>query len=152
MFMRLLTGIINASNHKKCVLLSNQTCEIQSTPINLHPNEYSQELHYYSFTVKLDKCVGSCSTLNDLSNKVLVSNKTEDLNLSTPNVITGKDEPKILAKGLSCKFKCGFERKNVIQINGGIKINVMSHTYVMYVINVYIFWIVPHVVVKMANI
>ena len=77
--------------------------------------------------------------INDLSNKVLVSNKTEDLNLSTPNVITGKDEPKILAKGLSCKFKCGFERKNVIQINGGIKINVMSHTYVMYVINVYIF-------------
>ena len=49
--------------------LSNQKYEIQPTFINLHPNEYSQESHYYPFTVKLDKCVGSCNTLNDLSNK-----------------------------------------------------------------------------------
>ena len=30
----------------------------------LHPNEHSQELHYYyPFEVKLDGCVGSCNTL-----------------------------------------------------------------------------------------
>ena len=34
--------------------LSNQKCKIQPTLINLHPNEYNQELHYYSFAVKLD--------------------------------------------------------------------------------------------------
>ena len=33
--------------------------EIQPTLIDLHPNEYTQELHYYPFTVKLDRCVGS---------------------------------------------------------------------------------------------
>ena len=55
---------------------------------NLHTNEYSQELHYYPFAGKLDRCVGSCNTLNDLSNKVCVSNKTEDLNLSLFNMIT----------------------------------------------------------------
>ena len=37
--------------------------------INLHPKEYRQELHYYPFVVKLDICVGSCNTLNDLSKK-----------------------------------------------------------------------------------
>ena len=47
--------------------------------MNLHPNEYSQKLHYYPFTVKLDSCVGSCNTLNDFSNKICVPNKTEDL-------------------------------------------------------------------------
>ena len=41
-------------------------------------NEYSQEWHYYSLTVKLDRCVGSCNTLNNLSNKICVVNKTED--------------------------------------------------------------------------
>ena len=61
--------------------LSNQKCEIQATVINLHPNEYNQELHYHPFAVKLDKCAGSCNTLNDLSNKVCVPNKTEDLNI-----------------------------------------------------------------------
>ena len=48
---------------------------------NLHPHEYSQEFHYYLFTLKLDKCVGSCNTLNDLSNNVCIPNKTEDLNI-----------------------------------------------------------------------
>ena len=61
----------------------------QSSLINLHPNEYSQEFHYYPFAVNLDRCVGSCNTLNDLSNKVCVPNKTEDLNLSEFNMITG---------------------------------------------------------------
>ena len=61
----------------------------QPTPINLHTNEYSQELHYYAFAVKLDRCVGDCNTLNDFSNKVCVPNKTEDLNLSVFNMITG---------------------------------------------------------------
>ena len=69
-FIGLLIGLVSASNHTKCVSLSNQKCETQSTLINLHPNEYSQEFHYYRFRVELDKYVGICNTLNDLSNKV----------------------------------------------------------------------------------
>ena len=42
----------------------------QPTLNNLHPNEYSQVLHYHLLTVKLDKCSGACNTLNDLSNRV----------------------------------------------------------------------------------
>ena len=51
---------------------------IQLTLINLQTNKYSQEFHYYSFAVKLDRFFGICNTLNDLSNKVCVPNKTED--------------------------------------------------------------------------
>ena len=97
-FMGLLINIINASNHKKCLLLNNQKCKIQPALINLHPNEYSQEFPYYSFSVKLDRCIGSGNTLNDLSNKVCIPNKTEDLNLSVFNMITGINESKTLAK------------------------------------------------------
>ena len=68
-FIGLLTDLVNGFNHTKCVSLSNQKCMIQPTLINLHPNEYSQEFHYYPFAVKLDRCAGSCNTLNDLSNK-----------------------------------------------------------------------------------
>ena len=64
---------------------------MQPTLINLHPNEYNQELHYYPFAVKLDKRVGSCNTLNDLSNRVCVPNKTEDLNIHIFNMITTKN-------------------------------------------------------------
>ena len=58
------------------MLLSNQKCMIQPTLFNLHRNEYSQDLQYYPFAVKLDRCVRSCNTLNNLSNKVFVPNKT----------------------------------------------------------------------------
>ena len=75
MFVVLLTNIVNASNHTKYVSLSYQKCKIQPTLINLYLNEYSQEFHYYPFAVKLDRCVGSCNSLNDLSNKVSVPNK-----------------------------------------------------------------------------
>ena len=75
-FVGLLTGLVNGSNHTNCVLLSNQKYMTRSNLINLHPNEYSQEFQYYLFAVKLDRCVGSCNTLNDLYNKVCVPNKT----------------------------------------------------------------------------
>ena len=69
----------------------------------------SQEFHYYPFAVKLDRCVGSCNTLNDLSNKVYVPNKTEYLNLSVFKMITGINESKTLRKHIWCKYKCKFD-------------------------------------------
>ena len=97
-FMELLISIVNASNHTKCVLLSSQIRMIQRSLINLHPNEDSQEFHYYPFAVKVDRCVGSCNTLNDLSNNVCAPNKTEELNLSVFNMITEINESKTLTK------------------------------------------------------
>ena len=87
-----------------------------STPtvINLHPIEefhYSQEFHYYPFSVKLDRYFGSCNTLVDLSNKVCIPNKTEDLNLSVFNMITSIKESKALIKHFSYECKCRFNWK-----------------------------------------
>ena len=80
----LLSSIANVSNYTKCV---------------------KQSKMYYS-TYKLDKCVGSCNTLNDLSNKVFIPNEREDLNLSVFNMITGINESKTLTKHISCDCKC----------------------------------------------
>ena len=55
--------------------------------------------------VKLDRCVGSFNTLNDLSNKACVSSETGDLNQSILNIITGIIESEILTKHMSCKCK-----------------------------------------------
>ena len=78
---------------------------IQPTLINLHLNEYSQDVHYYPFSVRLDRCVESC-TLNDLSDKLCVPNKIKDLNLNEFNMVTGINELKTLTKHISCECKC----------------------------------------------
>ena len=87
MFMGSLISIVNVSNYAKYVSLSNQKCMAQPTLTNLHRNGYIQEFHYYPYAVKLDRCIGSCNTLNDLSTKVYVPNKTEDWNIGVFNMI-----------------------------------------------------------------
>ena len=84
------------------------------TLIYLYPNEYNQKFHYYSFSVRLDGCVRSCYTLNNLSNKVCVSNKTEDLNLSVFNIITGINESKK-------------DKQKIYYVN--VKVNLMEKKY-----------------------
>ena len=80
-----------------------------SNIINIHKYLMKKEFHYYPFAVKLDRCVGSCNTLNDLSNKACVPNKIEDLNLSLFNMIAGINEPKTLIKHISRECKCRFD-------------------------------------------
>ena len=139
MFIGLLTSKVNASNNTKCVSLRNQKCMTQPTLISLHPIECSQAFHYYPFAVKLDGCVGSSNTLNDSSNKVRVPNETEDLNLSIFKMITGINESKTLTKHTSCKCKCKFDGRKLIQINGGITLNVnVSVENVMYVKKIFV--------------
>ena len=111
MLMRLLTSIVNAFNHTKCVSLNEQQFMIQPTPINLHPNEYSQRLRYCPFAVNLDRSIESYNTLNDLSNRVCVPNKTEDLNLSAFNMITGINELKTFTKHIPCKCEYNFDSR-----------------------------------------
>ena len=59
--------------------------------------------------VKLDRCVGSFNTLNDLSNTVCILNKTKDLNRSFLNMITVINESKTLTMHISFECKCKFD-------------------------------------------
>ena len=97
-FIALLTGLVNGSNNTKCVSLSNQKCETQPTLFNLH----------------LDRCAGSCNTINDFSNEASVPNKTEDLKLGFFNMITIINESKKLTKHISCNGKRKFDETNIM--------------------------------------
>ena len=105
-FSRSLACIFNTPDHTKFISLNNEQCMTQYTLINLDPNEHIEGLCYYTFAVNLDRCMGSCDTLNNLSNKVCVPNKTEDLNLSVFHMLTGIYESKILIKHISCESTC----------------------------------------------
>ena len=62
-----LRCIINTHDHVKCKYLKNQ----QST--------------YYTLPVILYRCMGSCNTFSDISNRICVQNTIEDLSLSVFN-------------------------------------------------------------------
>ena len=161
MFIVLLTSLVNtcsivtASSHTKCVSLSNQKCTTQPTIINLHLTEYTQGSRYYPFAFDLNRCVGSCITLNDLSNKVRVPKRTEDLNLTVFNMITGINESKTLTKHISCEFKYKFDSRkrnsNQKWNNDKCRCKCKSQKNSMCAKKI-ISGILLHVVVKMVNI
>ena len=89
---------------------------IQTTLINLHHNECTQRLSYYTFALNLDRCVESYNTLNDLPNTVCLPKKTEYLNLHVFNMISGINESKTLTKHISCNWNVNSMVENAIPI------------------------------------
>ena len=64
-------------------------------------------------TVELDRRVGSYNTLTDLSNKVCIPNRAEDLNLNAFNMVTQTNELTALAKHIyKCKYRFDEEKRN----------------------------------------
>ena len=106
--------------------------------------------YHYPFSIKLDRYTGSCSTLNDLSNKVCVSNKTEDLNLGVFNIITGINELKALTKHISCECRCRFDGRKCNWGQWWINVDV-SVKKIMYMKKI-MFGVLLHVITKMENI
>ena len=66
-FSRLLARMVTISDH---LCLSNEPCMTRPTFIDLNPDKYNIGLHYNSFMVNLDRCNGSCNTLDDPSGRI----------------------------------------------------------------------------------
>ena len=77
------------------------------TLINLHPNEYTQELCYYPFAVNL--AVLEVVTLLMICLIEHVFQTQEHLNLNLFKMITGINESKILTTQVSSKRKCKYK-------------------------------------------
>ena len=84
--------------------MNNQPCMVRPTLIDLN----SDELYYYPFIVSMDKYDGSCNTAEDPFCRICAPNKIENVNLKAFNMITGKNESKILAKRIACECRYEF--------------------------------------------
>ena len=112
-FIGLWTGLDNGSNRTKCLFHS----AIWSIWLNLLYILINTVKNFTTVDLRLssiDETHGSGNTPNNLSSKVRVSNKAEDLNLSIFNMIAGIIESKTLTKHTSCNCKWKFDEKNVI--------------------------------------
>ena len=74
--------------------------------------------------VSLDRCNGSCKTLDDISSGICVPNKTEDVNLSVFNIIARITNQKHFRNIYHANLNENLMVKNVTQIQNGITINV----------------------------
>ena len=52
---------LSNKNSLECVSMNNQECKIRTEIINLNNNEPM----FYPYSIKINKCKGSCNTTND---------------------------------------------------------------------------------------
>ena len=67
------------------------------------------ELKYYPYIINLDKCNGSCNIITEISDRICIWNKANDVNLSVFNLIERNNKLKILTKHVSCNSKFKFD-------------------------------------------
>ena len=48
-------------NSSKCISMSNQECKVRPEIVNVNSNEPT----FYPYSVKINKCIGSCNNIND---------------------------------------------------------------------------------------
>ena len=76
-------------NALKCVSsMNNQECKIRPQIININSNEPS----FYPYSVKINKCSGSCNNINDPYAKLCVPDVVKNINVKLFNLISMKQD------------------------------------------------------------
>ena len=79
---------ISSVNSLKCVSVNNQECKIRPEIININSNE----LLLYSYSIKINKCSGSCNNINDPYSKMSVPDAVKNMNVKVFNLMSRTNE------------------------------------------------------------
>ena len=89
-------------NSLECVSMINQEGKIRSEIININTNE--PMLDPYSVTI--NKCKGSCNTINDPYAKLCVPDTIKNINVKVFNLMSRTNETRYIEWHKTCKCKC----------------------------------------------
>ena len=77
-------------NSLECVSMNNQVCKIRSEKINTNNNEPV----FYPFSIKVNKCSGSCNNINDPYDKLCVPDVVKKINLKVFYLVSWSNQAK----------------------------------------------------------
>ena len=71
-----------------CISIANKECKVRPEIVNVNNNEPV----FYPFSIKTNKCNGSCNNINDTDAKICVPDAVKDLNLIVFNLMSRTNE------------------------------------------------------------
>ena len=89
-------------NSLKCVSMNNQECKIRPKIINLNTNEPL----FYPYNIKINRCKGSCNTINNPYAKTCVPNEIKNTNGKVFNLMSRANETRHIKWHKTCKCRC----------------------------------------------
>ena len=98
----LLNAIPLNVNSLECVSMNNQECRTKSKIININNNKSV----FYPFSVKVNKCSGSCNNINDSYAKLCVPDIVKNINVKGFNLMSWSNQTRFIEWHETCKCKC----------------------------------------------
>ena len=89
-------------NSLECVSMNNQECKIRPEIININTNKPL----FYPCSIKVNKCKGSCNTINDPDAKICVPDEIKNKNVKVFNLISRANETRHIKWRKTCKCRC----------------------------------------------
>ena len=89
-------------NSLECFSMNNQECKIRTEIINLNTNEPM----FYPYSIKINRCKGSCNTINNPYAKICVPDQIKNTNLKVFNLLSITTETGHIKWHETCKCKC----------------------------------------------
>ena len=77
-------------NSLERVSMNNQECKTRTKIINIENNE----LVFYSFSIKVNKCSGSCNNVNDIYAKLCIPDTIKNINVKVFNLMSFTNQTK----------------------------------------------------------
>ena len=91
-FLLGLTILSNFTIALDCISMKNQECKIRPEIININNNN----LIFYPFSIKINKCSGNCSNINNPYAKICVPDIIKNLNVKVFNLMSRTNETRFI--------------------------------------------------------
>ena len=115
--------------------MNNQECKVSRQIVNVNGNDPV----FFPFSIKTNKCSGSCNNINNLCARLRAPDVVKNLNIKVLNLVLGNNETRRIKWHEKRKCKCRFNssvcnnKKNVrMMIDAGV--NAKNYLIKMYLI------------------
>ena len=100
-------SVLNA-NSLECVPMNNQECKIRPEIININTNDPL----FYPYSIKINRCKGSCNTINNPYAKICFPDQIKNTNGKVLNLISRTNEARHIKWHKTCKCRCRLDASN----------------------------------------
>ena len=83
-------GSLSSVNPLECISMKNQECKVRPEIVNINSNN----LIFYPFSIKTNKCSGNCNNINDTYARICVPDTVKNLNVKVFNLMSLTNETK----------------------------------------------------------
>ena len=105
-FLLVLKNLSNFTNALDCISMKNRECKVRSEIIIINSNNPM----FYPFSIKINKCSGNFSNINNPYARICVPDVIKNLNVKAFNLMTRTNETRHFKWHESCKCICRLDK------------------------------------------